>query len=147
MKHKTDHQHLQVPKRQLRRFGFGRAQAEKVCDEYFREYYRSGNVFIYRVDGTFDESDFRKLIQVYGAEDSLGGKNVVPLKYIFLNPYNIVSKASTTFGNDQYELILSKYDLLRLANPQNEDDQKIAESLPKEAKDALDKHKKAGKKK
>lgn len=111
----------------------------KVCDEYFREYYRSGNVFIYRVDGTFDESDFRKLIQVYGAEDSLGGKNVVPLKYIFLNPYNIVSKASTTFGNDQYELILSKYDLLRLANPQNEDDQKIAESLPKEAKDALSK--------
>jgi hypothetical protein len=109
----------------------------KVCDEYFREYYRSGNVFIYRVDGTFDESDFRKLIQVYGAEDSLGGKNWVPLKYIFLNPYNIVAKASTTFGNDQYELILSKYDLLRLANPQNEDDKKIAESLPKEAKDAL----------
>lgn len=111
----------------------------KVCDEYFREYYRSGNVFIYRVDGTFDESDFRRLIQVYGAEDSLGGKNIVPLKYIFLNPYNIVSKASTTFGNDQYELILSKYDLLRLANPQNEDDKKIAESLPKEAKDALGK--------
>jgi hypothetical protein len=109
----------------------------KVCDEYFREYYRSGNVFIYRVDGTFDESDYRKLIQVYGAEDSLGGKNVVPLKYIFLNPFNIVAKASTTFGNDQYELILSKYDLLRLANPQNEDDKKIAESLPKEAKDAL----------
>ena len=109
----------------------------KVCDEYFREYYRSGNVFIYRVDGAFDESDFRKLIQVYGAEDSLGGKNNVPLKYIFLNPYNIVSKASTTFGNDQYELILSKYDLLRLANPQNEDDKKIAESLPKEAKDSL----------
>lgn len=111
----------------------------KVCDQYFREYYRSGNVFIYRVDGAFDESDFRKLIQVYGAEDSLGGKNVVPLKYIFMNPYNIVSKASTTFGNDQFELILSKYDLLRLGNPQDEDDKRIAESLPKEAKDALSK--------
>lgn len=111
----------------------------KVCDEYFREYYRSGNVFIYRVDGAFDQADYRRLIQVYGAEDSVEGKNNVPLKYIFLNPYNIVSKASTTFGNDQYELILSKYDLLRLANPQNEDDKKIAESLPKEAKDAISK--------
>jgi hypothetical protein len=111
----------------------------KVCDQYFREYYRSGNVFIYRVDGAFDESDYRRLIQVYGAEDSLGGKNIVPLKYIFLNPYNIVAKASTTFGNDYYELILSKYDLLKLANPQNEDDERIAESLPKEAKDAISK--------
>lgn len=111
----------------------------KVCDEYFREYYRSGNVFIYRVDGAFDEKDYRRLIQVYGAEDSVEGKNNVPLKYIFLNPYNIVAKASTTFGNDQYELILSKYDLLRLANPQTEDDQKIAESLPKEAKEAVQK--------
>ena len=111
----------------------------KVCNEYFREYYRSGNVFIYRVDGAFDEKDYRRLIQVYGAEDSVEGKNNVPLKYIFLNPYNIVAKASTTFGNDQFELILSKYDLLRLANPQTEDDKKIAESLPKEAKEAVQK--------
>jgi hypothetical protein len=111
----------------------------KVCDQYFREYYRSGNVFIYRVDGAFDERDYRRLIQVYGAEDSIEGKNNVPLKYIFLNPYNVVAKASTTFGNDQYELILSKYDLLRLANPQTEDDKKIAESLPKEAKEAVQK--------
>jgi len=111
----------------------------KVCNEYFREYYRSGNVFIYRVDGAFDEKDYRRLIQVYGAEDSVEGKNNVPLKYIFLNPYNVVAKASTTFGNDQFELILSKYDLLRLANPQTEDDKKIAESLPKEAKEAVQK--------
>ncbi len=111
----------------------------KVSNEYFREYYRSGNVFIYRVDGAFDEKDYRRLIQVYGAEDSVEGKNNVPLKYIFLNPYNIVAKASTTFGNDQFELILSKYDLLRLANPQTEDDKKIAESLPKEAKEAVQK--------
>lgn len=111
----------------------------KICDQYFREYYRSGNVFIYRVDGEFSQSDYRRLIQVYGAKDFEGANNNVPLKYIFLNPYNVVARAVTNFAENNYELMLSRYDLLRLANPQDEDDQKIAENLPQEAKDAISK--------
>ena len=31
-------------------------------DQYFREYYRSGNIFLYRVDGKFKAGDYAKLI-------------------------------------------------------------------------------------
>ena len=42
----------------------------KLKDQYFREYYRSGNVFIYKVDGKFTAKDLVKLNQTYGSEDN-----------------------------------------------------------------------------
>lgn len=114
-----------------------RIKLGKIGDQYFLEFYRSSNVFIYRIEAPISVEDFSKLTQIYAAEGEVGGDNKVPIRYILLNPYDVVSKAATAFAFGQYEKILSKYELQRLQNPQTEEDKQIAESLPKEAKDAL----------
>ena len=80
----------------------------KVKDQYFREYYRSGNVFMYRVDGSFSKEDFNNMSKIYGSSIKPGQ---IPLKYIFLNPYDIIAKRATSFGEGQYFKVLSEYDL------------------------------------
>lgn len=109
----------------------------KIGDQFFLEFYRSSNVFMYRIDAKFDEADYVKLTQVYAAEGETGGENKIPVKYIFLNPYDVVSRAATAFSSGQYEKILSKYDLIRLKNPQTDEDREILENLPKEAQEAI----------
>ena len=100
-------------------------------DQFFREYYRSGNIFIYRVDGKFDLEDFKKLSTMY-AEEGAELRNQIPLKYILLNPFDIVAKRVTTFNATSYEKVLSEYDLERLRNPQSEEDIDLLNSFPEE---------------
>ena len=64
-------------------------------DQYFREYYRSGNIFLYRVDGKFSIEDYKKFSQTMSDGPSL---NKFPLKYVVLNPFEIVAKRSTVFN-------------------------------------------------
>ena len=40
----------------------------KLKDQYFREYYRSGNIFLYRLDGKFSSDDLLKLNYVYASQ-------------------------------------------------------------------------------
>ena len=40
---------------------FDRIRLYDLKNQYFREYYRSGNIFIYRVDGKFNIENYRKL--------------------------------------------------------------------------------------
>ncbi len=103
----------------------------KIRDQYFREYYRSGNIFIYRVDGKFSVEDFNKISKVYGSSIKPG---MIPLKYIFLNPYDITAKRSTSFSEGAYFKVLSEYDLERLADPKTEYDEQVYKSLDAELK-------------
>ena len=100
-------------------------------DQFFREYYRGGNIFIYRTDGKFDLEDFKKLSTMYAAEGDVGN-NTIPIKYILLNPFDIVAKRATTFSAVAYEKVLSEYDLERLRHPQNEDDKDLFNSFSPE---------------
>lgn len=114
-----------------------RVKLGKVGAEFFLETYRSSNVFIYRIEAPISAEDFSKLTQIYASDGEVGGDNKIPVRYIFLNPYDVVSKAATAFAFGQYEKILSKYELQRLQNPQTEEDKQVAANLPQEAKDAL----------
>ena len=100
-------------------------------DQYFREYYRSGNVFLYRVDGKFNLDDYKKFSQNVSDGPSL---NKFPLKYIVLNPFEIVAKRSTVFNTKDgaYAKILSEFDMERLANPKNDYDQAVFDALDPE---------------
>lgn len=98
-------------------------------DQFFREYYRSGNIFIYRTDGKFDLEDFKKLSTAYAAEGDIVA-NTIPLKYILLNPFDIVAKRATTFSAVAYEKVLSEYDLERLRHPQTNEDRELLNSFP-----------------
>ena len=100
-------------------------------DQYFREYYRSGNIFLYRVDGKFNLDDYKKFSQNVSEGPSL---NKFPIKYIVLNPFDIVAKRSTVFSTKDgaYAKILSEFDMERLANPKNDYDREVFEGLDPE---------------
>lgn len=101
-------------------------------DQYFREYYRSGNIFIYRIDGKFQTEDFAKLVNSLSPINT--SINKIPLRYIILNPFDIIAKRSSTFAVGAYEKILSEYEMARLQNPSTEEDQAIFDSLPADVK-------------
>ena len=102
-------------------------------DQYFREYYRSGNIFLYRIDGKFNLDDYKKFSQNISEGPSL---NKFPLKYIVLNPFEIVAKRSTVFNTKDgaYAKILSEFDMERLSNPKNDYDKEVFEALDPEVK-------------
>ena len=58
----------------------------------------------------------------------------IPVRYMLLNPYDIISTRSTSFENGVYKKILSEYELERLRNPKTEEDQQVFESLEPEVK-------------
>tara|TARA_S200002703_G_scaffold119753_1_gene105511 strand:- start:30 stop:1988 length:1959 start_codon:yes stop_codon:yes gene_type:complete len=110
---------------------FDRIKLWDLKDQYFREYYRSGNIFLYRLDGKFDLNDFKKFSKVV---ENAPRENKFPLKYIVLNPFEIVAKRSTVFNTKDgaYAKILSEFDMERLANPKNEYDKAVFEALDPE---------------
>jgi len=81
-------------------------------DQYFREYYRSGNVFLYRLDGKFNNEDLLKMNYVYASQTLKPGQ--IPVKYILLNPYDVVADKATAFQTGVYKKLLSDYELERL---------------------------------
>ena len=105
-------------------------------DQYFREYYRSGNIFLYRIDGKFTLDDYKKFSQEVSDGPSL---NKFPLKYIVLNPFEIVAKRSTVFNTKDgaYAKILSEFDMERLANPKNDYDQAVFDALEPEVQEQI----------
>jgi len=104
----------------------------KVKDQYFREYYRSGNIFLYRVDGKFSSEDLLKLNYVYASQTLKPGQ--LPVKYMLLNPYDIVIEKATSFQDGIYKKVLSDYELEKLRDPKTEEDKKVFESLTPEMK-------------
>ena len=108
-----------------------------IKDQYFREYYRSGNVFFYRVDGKFKADDYAKLMNQVGSINPSANK--IPLRYILLNPYDIIAKNASSFAVDGYEKILSNYEMARLKSPQTEEDIEIFESLEPEVQELIKK--------
>ena len=111
---------------------FAKINLWNLKDQYFREYYRSGNVFMYRVDGKFSSKDFLKMHKIYGSEYLKPGK--IPIRYILLNPFDIVATRSTSFKGASYKKILSEYELEKLQNPKTDIDREIYNALPSNAK-------------
>lgn len=114
---------------------FEKIKLWNLKDQYFREYYRSGNIFLYRIDGKFSTEDFKKLIQVYGSGSLSPGK--IPVKYIMLNPYDITIESSSSFDKGVYKKILSAYDLERLRSPKTDYDKEVFRSLDPELRKKL----------
>lgn len=116
---------------------FAKINLWDLKDQFFREYYRSGNIFLYRVDGKFTDQDFAKLNRIYGGEGLKPGE--IPIRYILLNPYDIIATRSTSYKDGVYKKIMSEYELEELRNPKTEHDKEIFKNLPKEAKQKIKK--------
>jgi len=102
-------------------------------DKFFREYYRSGNVFIYRFDTKVSDADVTKITQTFGLNTSKAAVNL-PSRYIVLNPADIQIGGSINFSTGRYYKILSDYELERLKNPKTDEDREVFNSLPEEAR-------------
>ncbi len=116
---------------------FDKIKLWNLKDQYFREYYRSGNIFLYRVDGKFSSNDFSKLSQVYGSTISLK-PGTLPIKYILLNPYDVIAKQASSFESGNYQKLLSEYDLEKLRNPKTDYDKEVFDSLPQEIRELIE---------
>ena len=123
-----------------------------VKDQYFREYYRSGNVFFYKINAKFEIDDFQKLLETYASYDGSSYntdiklynyptpydvKNLVPVQYILLNPFYLTTNHTSSWHQVVYQKILSEYELERLRSPKNEHDKTVFESLDDETKEKI----------
>ena len=114
-------------------------------DKFFREYYRSGNVFIYRFDASVRPEDVKKITQVFAIADNptLVSESIkptslvidsmkIPARYIILNPSDIQMMSTLNFAYGMYFKIMTDYEIARLRNPTSEEDIAVFDDLPKE---------------
>lgn len=106
-------------------------------DQFFREFYRGGNVFVYRIEGQFRADDFAKIVKEVG--ELSASSNKIPVRYVLLNPFDIVAKQGSTFSFGAYEKIFSQYELARLQTPTSQEDKDILDGLPDEVKSSIKK--------
>ena len=101
-----------------------------LSDMWYREYFRSGNNFFYRIEGEIANEDLKKMTQVYGLDKST---NVtLPIRYVILNPADIIAGGNISFADVQYYKLLTDYELERLRSPRSEEDLQVFNSLDKE---------------
>ena len=105
-------------------------------EKFFREYYRSGNVFIYRFDVKLKDKDIKKITQTFGAKSS---SNKIPVRYVILNPADISMSGNISFDMGKYFKVLTNYELERLRSPQTEEDKQVLQSLPSSVREQISK--------
>ena len=99
----------------------------KLTEMFFREYFRSGNVFLYRLYGTFDKSQTKKLENMNLSKAA----QMVPYKYLLLNPADIEVIASSNFSSPFYVKILNQFEIQSLlGDGASAEDKQIADSIP-----------------
>jgi hypothetical protein len=109
---------------------FSKINISEMQDKFFREYYRSGNVFIYRFDTKVQDEDIVKITQTFGLNSK--ASVLLPSKYIILNPADIQIGGSINFSVGRYYKLLSDYELERLKSPKTDEDREVLNSLPPE---------------
>ena len=114
---------------------FKKINISDLQDKFFREYYRSGNVFLYRFDTQIQDSDISKITQTFGLTSKASVS--LPARYIVLNPADIQIGGSINFSVGRYYKILSDYELERLKNPKTDEDKEVFNSLPKETQNLV----------
>lgn len=108
-------------------------------DQFFREYYRSGNVFVYKFDGDISEEQLTKITQTFGVNKfNISLSNIkIPIRYTILNPADVYAGGTINFNTKRFYKILSDYELERLRAPKTEEDLEVLNSLDQETKDKI----------
>lgn len=92
--------------------------------QYFLEYYRSGNVFIYKFNGRISKDKMSGMDLAEGAKTPS-----IPIRYIILNPSQVVLQVGPSYSQN-FARMLSTYEIQRLRNPQTEEDKEVLKSFP-----------------
>ena len=105
---------------------FKRIKFHDLKGQYFREYYRSGNVFLYKLEAKIKNSS-ETIIESYGATNT---RAPIPIKYILLNPVDIGAKGSVSFVDFQYIKVLTPFEVARLKKPKTDHEKELKSTLP-----------------
>jgi hypothetical protein len=110
-------------------------------DKFFREYFRSGNVFIHRFDGKIPINEVNKLTRVFKTKilSSKAENLLLPIRYVILNPVSIESGGNVSFVRNDYYKLLSDYEIERLRSPRSEEDKELYKALPPDIKKQINK--------
>lgn len=97
-----------------------------LTDMFFREYFRSGNVFLYKLYGEFPREQMRKLEQFSIAEAAAK----IPLRYLLLNPYDIQVLSASNFIQPSYKKRLNDYEISAIISSNSPEDIAIRNAIP-----------------
>tara|TARA_R100000008_G_C3585813_1_gene172170 strand:- start:2393 stop:4267 length:1875 start_codon:yes stop_codon:yes gene_type:complete len=122
---------------------FRKINIDDLQSRFFREYYRSGNVFLYRFNAKVDKSDAFKINQTFGLSEA-SETIEIPSKYIILNPSDIQLQGSISFSSGVYYKVVTDYELQLLRHPQTEEQQEVFDSLPEQTKELINDTKRVG---
>lgn len=107
----------------------------KMQDSFFRELFRSGNVFYFRVDGSLTKQEALKINESYSANASID----IPLRYIMLNVADIAATNNvTSYDTPVYYKILTQEQLKQLKNSKTKEDKEVVKSLRQSMKQYFD---------
>jgi hypothetical protein len=111
---------------------FERINLHKLTESFMREYYRSGNVFMYKFVGKIKPDQFKNLKSAFAAKG-----DVLPIRYIIMNPAQIYLLGGISYNSNNWSKILSSYEVESLRNPKTEEDKQIFNSLPADIKASI----------
>jgi len=113
------------------------AQINDVKDQFFREYYRSGNVFLYRVFAEYSPTEIESMKKIYASnenlveQDSGFPKNNIPIRYVLLNPLDI-ENCGGIFGQNVFKKVLSGFEAERINNPTTDEERRLLKKIQEE---------------
>lgn len=81
-----------------------------LSDKFYREWFRSGNIIMFRMDASAQSEVIRKMRKAYAVEIQAASIEI-PLKYIILNPSEIKILSNGSFFNGEYIKSLSEYEV------------------------------------
>lgn len=138
----TSRIHIKTPNARVKQFfetWFDSIGLNQFQAQFFLEYYRSGNVFIYKFSGEIAEDGMNMLRQSYAAAgEIISAKRSprVPIRYIILNPMQIYLQQGP-LKDYGYVRMLSTFEIQRLRNPQTEEDKQVLLSFPPDIQDQI----------
>lgn len=110
-------------------------------DQFFREYYRSGNVFVYRFDTSLTSDQLLKITQTFGSKlksIAENGSITVPARYTLINPADVYIGGTVNYTFNMYYKLLSSYELERLRDPKTDEDREVYNNLSEDVKKQVD---------
>lgn len=105
-------------------------------ERFFREWFRSGNIFFYRFTGDLTIKDYRQMSRANIDEQFV---KKIPLKYVLLNPKDIRCVGNASFSESSYTKLLNSYELSRLKNPKTQEEKEFLNTLTPNARKEIDK--------
>ena len=110
---------------------WNRIRGASLAQQFAREYYRSGNVPIYKFYGTLSKEQYGLMKATFGARS-----DQLPIKYTILNPAQVYLNGGIGYGQNWVK-ILSTYEVERLRKQATPEDKQVFNSLPIEVKQSI----------